>query len=89
MNLNNNRLVKLMRMHLMNGFKKETDINKELSEEYFNFQRPSSMLKFLYKTNDREKNDELISIISSGLKDLKKKLKRCLKKKEKLKNQIR
>ena len=69
--------------------KKETDINKELSEEYFNFQRPSSMLKFLYKTNDREKNDELISIISSGLKDLKKKLKRYLKKKEKLKNQIR
>ena len=33
------------------------------------------MLKFPYKTNDREKNDKLISMISSGLKALKKKIK--------------
>ena len=52
--------------------KKETDINKELFKKYFNFQRPSSMVKYLYKTNDRKKNNELVSVINSGLKDLKK-----------------
>ena len=52
--------------------KKETDINRELFKKYFNFQRPSSMVKYLYKTNDRKKNNELVSVINSGLKDLKK-----------------
>ena len=52
--------------------KKETDINKELFKKHFNFQRPSSMLKDLYQINDREKNNKLVSVINSGLKDLKK-----------------
>ena len=51
--------------------KKETDINKELFKKHFNFQRPSSMLKDLYQINDREKNNKLVSVINSGLKDLK------------------
>ena len=50
----------------------ETDINEELFKEYFKFQRHSEMLKYLNKTNDKEKNNELVSMISSGLKDLKK-----------------
>ena len=29
------------------------------------------MLKYLYQTNDRKKNNELVSMINSGLKDLK------------------
>ena len=32
----------------------------------------------LNKANDTEKNNELVSVINSGLKDLKNKLKRCL-----------
>ena len=52
--------------------KKETDINKELFKKHFNFQRPSSMLKDLYQINDREKNNKLVSVINSGLKDFKK-----------------
>ena len=52
--------------------KKETGINKELFKKHFNFQRPSSMLKDLYQINDREKNNKLVSVINSGLKDLKK-----------------
>ena len=52
--------------------KKETDINKELFKKHFNFQRPSSMLKDIYEINDREKNNKLVSVINSGLKDLKK-----------------
>ena len=33
------------------------------------------MLKELYKTNDKEKNRLLVSVINSGLKDLKEKIK--------------
>ena len=65
--------------------KEETDINKELFKKHFNFQRPGSMLKDIYQINDKEKNNKLVSMITSGLEDLK----RCLKKKEKLKSQIR
>ena len=61
--------------------KQETEINTELFKKYFKIQRPSDMLKYLYQTNDRKKNNELVNVIHSGLKDLKKKLKRCLKKK--------
>ena len=55
--------------------KEETDINKELFEKHFNFQRPSSMLKYLYKPNDREKNNKLVSAINTGLQDLKEEIK--------------
>ena len=34
------------------------------------------MLKNLYKTNDKEKNNELVNVIDSGLKDLKKEIKK-------------
>ena len=33
-------------------------INKELFKGYFNFQRPSEMLKFVYNTNDKKKNND-------------------------------
>ena len=48
----------------------EKNINEELFKKYFNFQRPSDMLMFLNKTNDKEKNNELVNVINSGLKDL-------------------
>ena len=52
--------------------KKEKDINKELFTKHFSFQRPSEMFEFLYQTNDRKKNSELVDVINSGLKDLEK-----------------
>ena len=55
--------------------KEETDINKELFLKKFNFQRPNSMFKDLYQINDKEKNNKLVSVINSGLKDLKKEIK--------------
>ena len=55
--------------------KQETKINKELFKNYFSFQTPSALLKDLYKTNDKEKNNVLVSVINSGLKDLKEKIK--------------
>ena len=33
------------------------------------------MLKYLYQTNDKEKKNELVNMINSGLKDLKEKIK--------------
>ena len=52
--------------------KKETDINSELFWKYFNFQRPSEMLKAVYTTNDKKKKNDLTNLIKSGLSDLKK-----------------
>ena len=52
--------------------KQETGINNELFKKHFNFQRPSDMLKYLHQTNDKEKSDELVNVINSGLKNFKK-----------------
>ena len=49
----------------------EIDLNEELFNKYFKIQRPSDMLKYLNKTNDKEKNNELVNVINSGLEDLK------------------
>ena len=55
--------------------KQETDINKELFKNHCSFQTPSAFLKDLYKTNDKKKNRLSVSVINSGLKDLKQKIK--------------
>ena len=54
----------------------ETDINDDLFNKYFKFQRPHDMLALSNKTNDTEKNNKLVSLISSGLKDLKEEIKK-------------
>ena len=64
--------------------KQETDINKELFKNHFFFQTPSSLLRYLYKTNDNEKNRPLVSVINSGLKDLKEKIKDMSKEERKI-----
>ena len=51
--------------------KKETDINYELFQKHFKFQKPSDMLKPVYKTNYKKNNNKLVNIIKSGLRDLK------------------
>ena len=50
--------------------KEEKEINKELFKNYFNFQRPTTLLKTLYNLNDKEKNNLLVNTIKSGLSDL-------------------
>ena len=49
----------------------EIDINDDLFNKYFSFLRPSDLLMLLNKTNDTEKNNKLVNLINSGLKDLK------------------
>ena len=48
---------------------------KKYFKKYFNFQRPSDMLLYLIKTNDKEKNNELVNVINSELNDLKEEIK--------------
>ena len=64
--------------------KQETSINTELFKKHFKIQRPSDMLKYLYQTNDRKKNHELVNMINSELKDLKKEIKKMCKEKRKI-----
>ena len=54
----------------------ETNINEEVFKKYFHFPRPSDMLMYLNKINDKEKNNELVSLIISGLKELKQEIKK-------------
>ena len=58
---------------------------KNYLKKHFNFQRPNDMLTYLNKTNDKKKNNEIVSLIDSGLKDLKEEIKK-MPEKEKLKN---
>ena len=59
--------------------KEETGINNELFKKHFKIQRSSDMFKLLYETNDKEKNSKLVSVINSGLKDLKEEIKKMSK----------
>ena len=54
--------------------KKEANINSEIFQRHFKFQRPSDILKLVYKTNNKKKNSELVNVIESGLSDLKTKI---------------
>ena len=58
---------------------KETDINEELFKKYFKIQKPSDMLMYLNKTNDKEENNKLVNVINSGLKDLEEEIKKMSK----------
>ena len=51
------------------GYRKEADINYELIKKYFKFQKLSDMLKVIYTTNDKKKNNKLLNMIKSGLSD--------------------
>ena len=69
--------------------RKETDINSEIFQKHFSFQRPSDMLKNVYKTDDKNKNNKLVNMITSGLSDLKNETENIGEKEKKLKNQMR
>ena len=61
-------------------FKKEMDIkNEELFNKHFNYQTPSVLLKDLYTTKDKTKNDELVNVINIGLKGLKEEIEKMSK----------
>ena len=55
---------------------KGIDLNEELFKKYFKIQKPSDVLTYLNKTSDKKKNNELVNMINSGLKDLKEEIKK-------------
>ena len=52
----------------------ETGMNHKFFKKHFDFQRPSAMLKTVYNTNDKKKNNDLVNVNESGLSDLKNEL---------------
>ena len=59
-------------------------MNEELFKNYSGFQKPSDIFKALNNINDVEKNNELVSMISSELKDLKEDIIKMSKQKRKI-----
>ena len=59
----------------LNKHIKETNINEEVFKKDFNFQKPSDTLMLLNTIKDKTKNNDLVNIINSGLKDLKEDIK--------------
>ena len=51
--------------------KKETWANSDLFQKFFNYQRSRDMLKYLYRTNNKYKNNDLVNLIKRGLSDIK------------------
>ena len=51
--------------------KESKDINYDLFKTYFNFSIPTALVKQLYETKDKKKNNELVKEIKNGWSDLK------------------
>ena len=58
---------------------KLTNRQVELFNKHFRFKTPFTLLKKIYQTNDREEKNKVVSIINSGLKDLKEDAKKMTK----------
>ena len=41
-------------------------MNRKLFKKYFNFQMPTAMLKAVYNTNSKKKNNNLVNVIKSS-----------------------
>ena len=45
-------------------------LKRELFQKPFNFRMPSAMLKAVYNTDDRKKNNDSVNVIEGGLNEL-------------------
>ena len=54
--------------------KEETGMNRELFKKYLNFKMLTAMLKAVYNTTSKKKNNDLVNAIKSILSDLKNKI---------------
>ena len=69
--------------------KESKDINYDLFKTYFNFSIPTALVKQLYKTKDKKKNNELVKEIKNRGSDLKDEIKNMSEDEKKLNNQIK
>ena len=72
---NEDALIDYYKLMRLISFKKR-DINFELFKRNFSFQTPTKMLETIYNLNNKNKNNMLVSIIKSGLSDLKNEIKK-------------
>ena len=64
-------------------------MNYNLFKEYFKFESPIDLAKQLFETKNKNKNNELVNVIESGLIDLKNEIKKMSKREKKSKNQMK
>ena len=64
-------------------------MNYNLFKEYFEFESPIDLAKQLFETKNKNKNNELVNVIESGLIDLKNEIKKMSKREKKSKNQMK
>ena len=53
---------------------KSKTINYKLFKDYFKFESPTALTEQLYKIKNKNKNNELVNVIKSGMIDLKNKI---------------
>ena len=58
-------------------------MNYNLFKEYFKFESPIDLAKQLFETKNKNKNNELVNVIESGLIDLKDEIKKMSKREKK------
>ena len=58
-------------------------MNYNLFKEYFKFESPIDLAKQLFETKNKNKNNELVNVIESGLIDLKNEIKKMSKREKK------
>ena len=51
-------------------------MNRKLFQNHFNFDKPSEMLRVLYRMKNKRENKELVDLIKSRLRDVKDEIKR-------------
>ena len=74
--------------NFLNIWNDSKDINYELFKDYFKFESSVDLTKQFYKITNKNKSNELVNIIKSGIIDLKNEINKMTKVKKKLKNQI-
>ena len=58
-------------------------------KKYFKFESPADLTKKLFETKNKNKNNELVSVIKSRIIDLKNKINKMSEEEKKPKNQIK
>ena len=68
---------------------KPKTINYNLFKDYLKLESPTDLTKQLFRVKNKNKNNELVNVIESGLIDLKNEIKKMSKREKKSKNQMK
>ena len=87
--ISNKKRIRRIRKKTINKFfkyieKESKGINYDLFKTYFNFSMPSALVKQLYETKDKNKNNELVKEIKNSWSDLKDEIENMFKDEKKI-----